>query len=452
MIADVLPLAHGLGQREDLPLPEDIFIITAATVLAVSFIALAVLWPKPRLEGTASAWRPLPGPLAGFFGSPGLRIACGIVGVLLLVIAIVALFIGPENPTDNFGSNLIFVEFWIGFVVASLLFGNVFRAFNPWLAIGEALRFHGRRAYPERLGYWPAAAGLLAFGLIELLPSARDEPRNAGIGAVVYTVLTLVAMWLYGARTWAARGEAFSVYFDLVGRISIFEVRDGRAGRRPILSGLTQWVPHAGSVALLAVLIGITTFDGFSSNSIWADVEAEVSAVFEDVGASITGALSGAATIGLLVAVGVVAGFYAAGIAGAKTVGGGFDAGELRNRFVHSLLPIAVVYVLAHYLTLLVFQGQAMTYLVSDPFGKGWDLFGTADGAIDFGVISQNLTWYLQVFFVVAGHVAALVLAHDRALVMYDNARLAVRSQYWMLLIMIGFTTLALWLLKSAGA
>lgn len=447
-----LPLAHGLGQREDLPLPEELFIITAAVVLAVSFIALAVLWPQPRLEGTEGRWRPLPGALGRFFGSRALRIACGVAGVLLLVVTVVAGLIGPENPSDNFGSNFIFVEFWVGLVFASLLFGDVFRAFNPWLAIGEALRLRGRRPYPERLGYWPAGIGLVAFGLLELLPSANEHPRNAAIAAIVYTVLTLAAMAVFGARTWVERGESFGVYFNLVSRVSVFEVRDGVAGRRPLLSGLTRWVPRAGSVFLLAVLIGITTFDGFSSNTIWADMEAELSAAFESAGASITGAASLSSAVGLGLAVLAVLAFYTLGIAGAKTVGGGFDARDLRRRFVHSLLPIAVVYVLAHYFTLLVFQGQAMRYLVSDPFGEGWDLLGTADAAIDFGVVSQNLTWYFQVVFVVGGHVAALVLAHDRALSMYDNARLAVRSQYWMLLIMIGFTTLALWLLKSAGA
>ena len=452
MLLDVLPLAHGLGQREDLPLPESWFIISAATVLAVSFVGLAVLWPKPRLEGSEGEWRPLPGPLAGAFGSRALRVACGVIGVLLLVATIVAAFIGPENPSDNLASNLIFVWFWVGFVVLSVLFGNVYRAFSPWLAIGEALRLRGRAPYPERLGYWPAAAGLVAFALLELLPSANGDPRNAGIAALLYTAITLACMWRYGARTWHERGEAFGVYYDLISRISVFAVRDGRAGRRPLLSGLTQWVPRAGSVFLLAVLIGITTFDGFSSNSTWADADAELSPRFEDLGLSLTGATSASDAVGLVLAIAVVLGFYTLGIAGAKTVGGGFDAQQLRRRFIHSLVPISVVYVLAHYLTLLVFQGQAFKYLISDPFGEGWDLFGTADAAIDFGAISQNGTWYLQVIFVVAGHVAALVLAHDRALAVYDNARLAVRSQYWMLLIMIGFTTLALWLLKSAGA
>ncbi len=144
-------------------------------------------------------------------------------------------------------------------------------------------------------------------------------------------------------------------------------------------------------------------------------------------------------------------GFYRLGMAGARTVGGGFDARTLARAFIHSLVPIAAVYVAAHYLTFLVFEGQAIRYTAADPFGQGWDLFGWADAAINYGVLSQNATWYLQVAVVVAGHVAALVLAHDRALALYGQPRMAVRSQYWMLGIMIGFTGLALWLLAKAG-
>jgi hypothetical protein len=148
----------------------------------------------------------------------------------------------------------------------------------------------------------------------------------------------------------------------------------------------------------------------------------------------------------------LIAGFYFLGVKGAESVGGGLSRERLARGFVHSLVPIAAVYALAHYLTLLVFQGQAVGYLASDPLGKGWDLFGTADAAIDFGVLGQNPTWYIQVGAVVLGHVAALTLAHDRALSLYDDTRKAVRSQYWMLAVMVGFTSLALWLLAQANA
>ena len=142
----------------------------------------------------------------------------------------------------------------------------------------------------------------------------------------------------------------------------------------------------------------------------------------------------------------------ALGIAGARSVGGDIDEAHLRRAFIHSLVPIAMVYVAAHYLTFLLFEGQAVRYLASDPFGQGWDLFGTAHAAIDYSLLSQNGAWYLRSAFVVLGHVAALILAHDRALVLYGgNAKLAVRSQYWMLAVMVGFTSLALWLLAQAG-
>jgi hypothetical protein len=193
-------------------------------------------------------------------------------------------------------------------------------------------------------------------------------------------------------------------------------------------------------VALVLVMIGTVTFDGLSQGQLWADITGE--AAFD--------APRLVATIGLLAGVALVSGFYALGVAGARSVGGELDAAELRRAFVHTLVPIALVYVAAHYLTFLLFEGQSIAYLASDPLGEGWDLFGTASAAIDYGALSQNQAWYLQVGFVVLGHVAALVLAHDRALTLYPGSRLAVRSQYWMLAVMVGFTTLALWLLAAA--
>ncbi len=170
-------------------------------------------------------------------------------------------------------------------------------------------------------------------------------------------------------------------------------------------------------------------------------------------GIPITDAPKVVATIGLVACVALVALFYRAGIAGARSVGGDVGVARLRRAFVHSLVPIALVYVAAHYLTFLLFEGQAVRYLASDPFGQGWDLFGTASTAIDYSLLSQDGAWYAQVAFVVIGHVAALILAHDRALALYgSDARLAVRSQYWMLAVMVGFTTLALWLLAQAGS
>jgi hypothetical protein len=266
-------------------------------------------------------------------------------------------------------------------------------------------------------------------------------------------VFTLAAQVLYGVESWSRYGETFSVYYNLFSRLSPIETRDREVGLRPPLSGLPQLEPKPGTVALVAVMIGTVTFDGLSQGRLWKDLSIEITDALVSLGLSLEDAPRVVSTIGLLLGVALVAGFYRLGIEGARSVGGELGADRLRMGFVHSLVPIAAVYVAAHYFTFLLFEGQAIKYLASDPFGQGWDLFGTASAAIDYSLVSQNGAWYLQVAFVVAGHVAALVLAHDRALSLYrGEAQLAVRSQYWMLAVMVGFTTLALWLLAQAGS
>ena len=456
LAAPATAAAHGGPiQRTPLPIPDWLFGWGAATVLVISFAALALMWPKPKFE--RPAWRPLPSGLGRALGSRTVEVVCGVIGVALLAIVIVAGYIGSPSPLNNFAAVFVMITFWVGLVLASILFGDVFRAFNPWRAIGRTVgavvgrRGPARRAYPEKLGRWPAAIGLLLFTWIELVGRWADTPSTLATAVVGYTVVTLAAQSVWGVEAWTRRGEAFSVYFNLLSRISAVETRDRVVGVRRPLDGLARLEPVPGTVAFVMVMIGTVTFDGLSQGALWNDTLApalqDAFAWMSDDTATKLGD-----TVGLLGGVLVVAGFYALGIEGAKSVGGGFSADRLRKVFVHSLVPIACVYAIAHYLSYLLGEGQAINYLASDPFGQGWDLFGTASAAIDFGLVSQELTWYLQFGFVVVGHVAALMLAHDRALSTYGQARQAVRSQYWMLGVMVGFTMLALWLLRQAGA
>jgi hypothetical protein len=441
--------AHGLVQRSSLPIPEWLFGWAAAIVLCVSFVALAALWPKPRLEHPG--WRPLPGGRA--LGSRAVEVVGGAIGVALLALVLVTGYAGPPTPLDNFAPTFVFIIFWVGLVFASVLFGDLFRLFNPWRASGRVvLRGREPRPYPEWLGRWPAAVGLFIFTWIELASGWGEHPATLATAVAGYSVITLAAMAVYGVEPWARHGEAFSVYFNLFSRMSVFETRDRVVGVRPFLGGLPRLDPIAGTVTLVVVMIGTVTFDGLSQGQLWRDLAVQLNDGLASLGVGIETTPKLVATIGLLIGVAIVGGFYRLGIEGARSVGGDHDAEELRLRFIHTLVPIAMVYVAAHYLTFLLFEGQSILYLASDPLGDGWNLFGTASSAVDYGLLSQNAAWYLQVAFVVLGHVAALVLAHDRALVLYPNAKLAVRSQYWMLAIMVGFTSLALWLLAQAGA
>jgi hypothetical protein len=454
-------LAHAgdLLGRSDLPIPEWLFGWAAAMVLVISFVALAVLWPQPKLEG--DRWRPLPGLLGRVWASRPVEILCGAIGVALLGVVIYTGLRGTQSPAANFAPTFVFVIVYLGFVLASVLLGDVFRAFNPWRAIGRAVGWTAAQVagdglpkplpYPERLGHWPAAAGLFAFAVLELVRSGGDQPETVAIATLVYSALTFIAMALYGVEAWSARGEAWSVYFNLFSRISIFETRDRVLGVRPPLAGLAHLEAGAGTPALLAVMIGTVTFDGASEAPIWTGIAPDISNFFEDLGLSPQPAFELTFLIGLCAAIALVYGFYRLGVLGARSVGGGFSADRLAKAFAHSLVPIALAYVAAHYMTYLLFRGQAIIFLSSDPLGDGSDLFGTASTQIDYSLIGATATWYWQVGFVVAGHVAGLVLAHDRALAMYTDAKQAVRSQYWMLAVMVGFTSLALWLLSQAN-
>ena len=457
-------IGHGISVRSDLPIPEWLFGWAAAMVLVVSFVALAVLWPEPRLQ--KPTWRPLPGGIGRVLASRPVEIVCGAIGVFLLGVTVYAGLKGTQSTTANFAPIFIYVIFWLGLVPLSVLFGDVFRAFNPWRAIGRGVAWIARTVsrgelpapleYPGWLGRWPAAAGIFCFATMELVASNGDKPESLAIAALVYSALTFIAMALYGVERWIDRGEAFSVYFNLFSRLSAVETRerDGtrEVGLRRPLSGLPQLEALPGTVAMVAVMIGSVSFDGFTGKRPWNSISPDIAQFFQDRGLSPEHSLELTFMLGLIGGVLFVAGFYWLGVLGAKSVGGDFSAKRLAHEFAHTLVPIALAYVAAHYFTLLLFQGQGIFYLMSDPLGDGSDIFGTADTQIDYSLIGANATWYWQVAFVVGGHVAALILAHDRALALYDDAKLAVRSQYWMLAVMVGFTSLALWLLSSANS
>ena len=466
----MLELAHGVGGgRADLPIPEYVFFYGASLVLVVSFVALAVLWSKSRWE--EPRFRFLPRAFSAVLLSRPVQVACGVIGVFLLGLVVWSGLRGVQTSTANFAPTFVYVIFWLGLLPLSVVFGDVFRAFNPWRAIGRFVSWVARSAargplpaplaYPERLGRWPAAVGIFAFATLELVSSNGDKPETVAVAALVYSAATFVAMALYGVEEWCERGEAFGVYFNLFSRISPFTRRDDQLGLRPLLSGLAELEAQPGTVALLAVMIGSITFDGASEAPIWTNISPDISSFFTDLGLSPERALEAAFLIGLLAAVAIVYSLYELGVAGARSMGGPLSTSKLAGAFVHSLVPIAMAYAAAHYLTLLLFQGQAIAYLASNPLGEeGTDLFGTASSAIDYSVIGATATWYWQVAFVVVGHVAALALSHDRALVVYksldipeaEQSRLAVRSQYWMLVVMVLFTTLALLLLSQANA
>jgi len=443
--------AHGLVGRTDLPIPEWLFAWAGTAVLVISFVALAMFWRSPILDEA---------PERRLVRIPRwLDVACGALGVAVFVALVYAGFAGSQTPTENPVPTVVYVLVWCLLVAVSALFGDVFRAFSPWRAVGRAtgwfLSRGGRSApepleYPARLGLWPAVVGLLAFGYLELIAPDGDKPNVLATLMLVYAGVQLFGQALYGVDRWVTRGDAFGVYFAFFARLAPLVVRDGVLMARRPLSGLSRLEWEAGTIALLCAAIGITAFDGAAEGPLFNGIRPGLQDTFAGLGLSLGNALQLTYLLAMVVFIAIVAGFYRLGVIGMRT-DVEHHKRDLAQRFAYSLVPIALAYVFAHYFSLVVYQSQAMIYLASDPLGNGSDLFGTAGTGIDYSIVSATTIWYVQVTALVIGHVLALAVAHDRALVDFGPTKEAVRTQYWMLAVMVGFTSLGLWLLSESN-
>jgi len=442
----VTPLAHGVGSVQDLPVPQWLFLYGAGVVLVVSFAALALLWRRPLLARHAGG-RPLPEGLSRFLLSPGVRIVLGALSFSLLLVVFAAALVGERSVGSNLAPTFVYVGFWLGLVPVTVLFGNVWRALNPWRAAAEAAEWIAGRLganaepypYPERLGRWPAALGLFLFAALELAYFEPADPRALALAIVLYSGASWIGALVFGSRAWFPNAEAFTVYFGLLARLAPFGVRDGRVVVRWPTVGLAGLgSPRPGTVAFVAVMLGSVAFDGFSRSSFWVDETATL------------GDLAGTlARLGGLAAwVALVAGVYLCTVWVAKRLAS-TDL-DLAGAFIWSLVPIALVYAVSHYFSLLVIEGQFLLTLASDPFGFGWDLFGTRSFRPNLAPFVPSTIWYVQVGTLVAGHVVGLAVAHDRALELFprDTGR-ALRTQYPFLALMVLYTVGGLFLLSQ---
>jgi hypothetical protein len=454
--------AHGIVGKADLPIPVWLFSWAAAIVLVISFVALSTMWTRPQLQ-EPHLRRLFKLPTTGFARGALLEWLAGLAGVGLLALVIYSGFAGAQVTQANFSVTFIYVIFWVGTPVASVLFGDVFQALSPWRTCGRVmwafvrLVRRGRSGvpplrYPRWLGMWPAIAGIVGFAWLELIYVEKDRPATLAALSLGYFLVMLAGMALFGVDEWSGQADGFGVYFNLLSKLSaLVRGEDGAVYLRRPLSGVTDLRIGVGTVAFICTQIGTTTFDGFSNGGVWRNNEPRVQSLFEGLGFNPTPSQELAYSVGLVFCILLITTVYRVGIFGVHKVSARYDRHMLTRTFAHTLVPIAFAYVLAHYFSLLLWQSQAMVYLASDPLGNGANLFGTSSFQIDYHVISYVGVWYVQVAALVSGHVGGLALAHDRALVLYKNPQEAVRSQYWMLAVMVTFTSFGLWLLSAVG-
>jgi len=473
-------LAHGFGPTYDIPIPLWLYLYGAAAAVVLAFLPLALFSRRER--GAAYRYprfdllrvRLLRTLLTSRFLTGTLRL----LSVGLFVLVVVAGLVGLQTGF-NIAPTFVWVIWWVGFSLFTAFVGNLWPIVNPWAVIFEWAEALARRlgfrdglelgeAYPRGFGIWPAVGLYLAFVWVENVFSGSYVPRYIAFFVLAYSLITLYGMAYFGKETWLRRGEAFSVYFGLLGRFAPTEVRveapsvcAGCEGCEPggcvncyecfrraapeerelnlrppaVGLGLQEKALPGGAAFVIVVLAGVT-FDGLLETPLWLEV-LRLTPVTQ--------------TLGVVLLPLLFFGIYLGFVWLSRALGGGGGEGFLRfaAAYAFSLVPIAIAYQVAHYYTYLLIQGQMIISLVSDPFGWGWDLFGTAGFDPRYGLVGAGFVWYSQVGLIVVGHVIAVYLAHEISLRLLRDPRRALRSQIPMLVLMVLYTITSLWILAQ---
>ena len=449
--------AHALAQRYDLPLPLGYFLLASGAAVGVSFVILLLFVRRPS-AGAAHNFEERP------LASGTIPVAVVIAGraflVFTLALIVSAGLFGNQGPFKNIAPVTVWVIWWVGLSLFSAFAGNVWTIFNPWAAVfaaAEKLAMRWQRPlspalpYPVWLGAWPACIFLLLFAWLELVANGRDVPRNIALAIIIYSLVTWTGFVLFGRKAWLQNGEVFSIVFGLFGRFAPLHLSAHAPWAwklRPYATGLLTSEPLSPSMtAFTLLMLATVSVDGLMETPLWRETADWIMSGTSDAAKPLTYQLL--ATLLLIVGPITLAALYFATIGLMIRIAPGPDFPAAGGLFVLSLVPIAIAYHLAHYFSLLAIAGQFIIPLVSDPFGFGWDLFGTTLYRIDIGMVDARFIWYLSVISIVTGHIIAVWLAHRTAFAVYTDAAAARRSQYPMLALMIAYTMLSLWILAE---
>ena len=454
--------AHAFGIRYDLPLPLWLYLCGAGAAVALSFAVMA-LFLKDQGAGIEEFRSDLLAlPLLGWLGGPVVLNIIRLLSLAIFALLLAAGLFGNPDPFKNIAPTFVWVIWWVGMAFASTLTGNLWDLLNPWKIMftwkakiwGE---MDGTHPYPVWLGRWPAVLLFLMFAWMELISEQAEQPRILATLIIVYSAIAWAGMRYFGRDTWLQHGEVFTVVYSLLARFALSHGRDGQWQiRLPAVGLLCRRPIHISGVCFVLLLLTSVTFDGILETPLWAAILtwiAESKALrpallaLQDAGADLIAVIKTTALIILpALFIGV---FVLASKAIAWAGGGTVGTREVAGYFVLSLVPIAIAYHLSHYLSYLLIAGQNIIPLLSDPFGMGWDLFGTTAYAVDIGVVNAKMIWYVAVTAIVVGHVLAIYIAHVMAVRVFECRAQALRSQIPMLILMVGYTMISLWILSQ---
>lgn len=447
--------AHGFGQRYELPLPLSLYLFGAGTVVALSFVVFGLFVRRESASRTYTQIDLLDNVIGRIIAHSAVVWWLRLAVLSLFVVTILAGLIGDPNPYRNIAPTLVWIIWWVGLAYAQAFLGDLWSLINPWRTAfdaadwlyrclgGQSESERRRRPYPQALGVWPACVLLLAFCWIELIYPHAAVPAHIGWLAIAYSTLVWAGMLVFGRDACLQHGEVFSLVFRTFARFAPTEGRDGRLLLRLPGAGLLDDRPVSTSMmAFVLLLLATVLYDGLIGTGEWAELEA---ALRSRLPASAETSSMVIKTLGLLLFWALFLGAYLGICTTMSRVASGRPAPlEIARSFALTLVPIAIGYHVAHYSVFLLVQGQYIIPLLSDPFGYGWNLVGTADYRVNIAVVGARLAWYAAVAAIVTGHVIAVYLAHVRALGVFEPHRVALATQMPLTALMVLYTFIGL--------
>jgi hypothetical protein len=444
--------AHGFGRLYNLPVPLWLYGFGASAALLASFLVVGYFVGRPRADAPA-ARRPVAPWEETLRRWRILGAARGIaLGTLLL--CMVAGFFGSRDPYRNFSMIAFWVVFVLGFTYVVAIAGDVYEAINPWRSLAEGIGrlrrdfTRGRIRYPDALGDWPALALYLALIWFELF--GHSKPFSLASVLAGYTLVNLGGVWLIGSAAWFRHCELFSVFFKLVSMVAL-------RGGIPFERAVQERPERLGTVIFVLAMLSTTAFDGLRETQWWVGLfwknpwlQGLVDTPLLQMYATLRPWYRGWEMFWLIASPFLYFAGYALFVGLAKlALRSERPLRELLLDFGYTLLPIALVYNATHYFTLVLSDALKIVSLLSDPFGWGWNLLGTAKVLRAPILLDLGAVWHTQVALILAGHIVSVYLAHRVAMRVFPTRRAAMLSQLPMLGLMMVFTVFGLWILAQ---
>ena len=445
--------AHGFGERIDLPIPLNLYLVGAGAAIIVSFVLIGLIGKQahhvdtyPRFNLLKISW------IRALSKNTVLKSVIQIFFVLVLFLVVAAGLLGKQVSAFNIAPTVVWILFSVGITYVSAFIGNIWTAINPWKTIFTWLEevspgLSLEKEWPKVFGIWPAVILFIVYRWIENIYPNSAQPSTLSLLIVTYTLITFIGMIYFGRVNWLRFGDPFSVFFRFLSKFSITELRvvNGEKElnlRLPAVGLLEEEHIEVSHTVFVLFMLSSVAFDGVLATPIWQ----QMYLFLFNIG--LPGLVVG--TIGLLTLLSVFIGVYFIFSTFVRLCAKNTEpVYRVAYTFVFSLLPIAIAYEVAHFVSLLLIEGQRILYLISDPFGFGWNIFNTVSYKISFQVINLKTLWNWQVGLIIIGHIAAVYIAHMIALRFFQDRKSAIRSQYPMLLLMVFYTIFSLWIIAQ---